>query len=112
MVVLDQVVELLLVTVINSNIFSSDIYFQFIFLDFVDNDSNPANGCSSEAHGIYFYRVFYDLINHLTLGTHVAGIVGADASKITQAGFVPAIPFVGVAPQVTISSCKCIFLCI
>lgn len=42
----------------------------------------------------------------------MAGILGADASNITQAGYVPAVPFVGVAPEVTIASCKCVFLCI
>lgn len=38
----------------------------------------------------------------------MAGIIGANAAAITQDGFVPFIPFVGVAPGVTMGVCKCI----
>ncbi|KAJ3018739.1 hypothetical protein HKX48_002653 [Thoreauomyces humboldtii] len=44
-------------------------------------DNDPLDNCSSESHG-----------------THCAGIIGADASAITTPGFIPALPWVGVAP--------------
>lgn len=40
------------------------------------------------------------------LGTHVAGIVAANATEINQTGFIPFQPFIGVAPQVTLGACK------
>lgn len=36
----------------------------------------------------------------------MAGIVAANATGITQAGFIPFQPFLGVAPQATIGACK------
>ncbi|KAJ3223990.1 hypothetical protein HDU81_008810 [Chytriomyces hyalinus] len=43
-------------------------------------DDDPIDNCSGNSHG-----------------THVAGIVAADARNIVEKGFVPAIPFTGVA---------------
>ncbi|ORY41834.1 subtilisin-like protein [Rhizoclosmatium globosum] len=48
-------------------------------------DSDPLDACSEESHG-----------------THVAGIIAADARNITQAGWIPSVPFTGVAPDATI----------
>ncbi|KAJ3026728.1 UNVERIFIED_CONTAM: hypothetical protein HDU68_005154, partial [Siphonaria sp. JEL0065] len=45
-------------------------------------DADPIDNCSGNSHG-----------------THVAGIIGADARNITTEGFVPSIPFTGVAPE-------------
>jgi subtilisin family serine protease len=39
-------------------------------------------------------------------GTHVAGIIGAEAMNISENGFAPNVPFVGVAPQAIIGACK------
>lgn len=36
----------------------------------------------------------------------MAGIIAANTSGITQTAFIPSVPFVGVAPQVTLSACK------
>ncbi|KAJ3163372.1 hypothetical protein HDU88_006321 [Geranomyces variabilis] len=44
-------------------------------------DADPMDNCSDEAHG-----------------THTTGIIGADARNIKTPGFVPALPFTGVAP--------------
>ncbi|CAF4155643.1 unnamed protein product [Rotaria sp. Silwood2] len=38
------------------------------------------------------------------LGTHVAGIIAANATGISQTGFIPAAPFLGVAPQATLGA--------
>ncbi|KAI8825383.1 peptidase S8/S53 domain-containing protein, partial [Chytriomyces cf. hyalinus JEL632] len=43
-------------------------------------DDDPIDNCSGNSHG-----------------THVAGIVAADARNIVEAGFEPAVPFTGVA---------------
>ncbi|KAJ3217597.1 hypothetical protein HDU81_000784 [Chytriomyces hyalinus] len=43
-------------------------------------DDDPIDNCSDDSHG-----------------THVAGIVAGDARNITTAGYVPAVPFTGVA---------------
>ncbi|CAF5195974.1 unnamed protein product, partial [Rotaria magnacalcarata] len=45
-------------------------------------DDDPLDNCSDGSHG-----------------THVAGIVAANATTISQAGFTPIVPFIGVAPQ-------------
>ncbi|KAI8842469.1 peptidase S8/S53 domain-containing protein [Chytridium lagenaria] len=50
-------------------------------------DDNPLDDCSVESHG-----------------THVAGIIGADAKNITKEGFVPPTPFEGVAPGATLGA--------
>jgi hypothetical protein len=39
-------------------------------------------------------------------GTHVAGIIAANATDINETVFIPFEPFVGVAPQVTLGACK------
>ncbi|KAJ3025640.1 UNVERIFIED_CONTAM: hypothetical protein HDU68_006924 [Siphonaria sp. JEL0065] len=48
-------------------------------------DSDPDDNCNESAHG-----------------THVAGIVAADARNITAEGWVPSVPFSGVAPDASI----------
>ncbi|KAI9326531.1 peptidase S8/S53 domain-containing protein [Obelidium mucronatum] len=48
-------------------------------------DADPIDNCSESSHG-----------------THVAGIVAADARNITVGGFIPSIPFTGVAPEANI----------
>ncbi|CAF1433292.1 unnamed protein product, partial [Adineta steineri] len=50
-------------------------------------DDDPMDNCSASSHG-----------------THVAGIVAANGTGITQAGFIPFQPFLGVAPQATIGA--------
>ncbi|KAJ3014587.1 UNVERIFIED_CONTAM: hypothetical protein HDU68_000216 [Siphonaria sp. JEL0065] len=50
-------------------------------------DNDPIDTCSSASHG-----------------THVAGIIGANALNIVEKGFVPTIPFTGVAPEVTLGA--------
>lgn len=73
-----------------------------IFLDFIGDDfgphsqviapdNDPIDNCSDSSHG-----------------THVTGIIAANATGITETGFISYVPFVGVAPQVTIGACKCI----
>ena len=39
-------------------------------------------------------------------GTHVAGIIAANTTGITEKGFISPVPFMGVAPQATIGACK------
>ncbi|KAI9363433.1 peptidase S8/S53 domain-containing protein, partial [Zopfochytrium polystomum] len=56
-------------------------------------DSDPIDNCSEESHG-----------------THVAGIVGGNALNITTPGFTPALPWTGVAPDVTLGAYR-IFGC-
>ncbi len=34
--------------------------------------------------------------------THASGIIGAVATNITSPGFIPPIPFTGVAPEATL----------
>jgi hypothetical protein len=46
------------------------------------------------------------LVCIIILGTQVAGIIAANATDITQTGYIPVEPFLGVAPQATIGSCK------
>ncbi|KAJ3243712.1 hypothetical protein HDU78_011849 [Chytriomyces hyalinus] len=48
-------------------------------------DDDPIDNCSDDSHG-----------------THVAGIVAADARNITTPGYVPAVPFTGVAYEANI----------
>ncbi|KAJ3009973.1 UNVERIFIED_CONTAM: hypothetical protein HDU68_002402 [Siphonaria sp. JEL0065] len=48
-------------------------------------DADPIDNCSDSSHG-----------------THVAGIIAADARNITKEGFIPAVPFTGVAPDANI----------
>ncbi|CAF3884080.1 unnamed protein product, partial [Rotaria sordida] len=48
-------------------------------------DEDPLDNCSTSAHG-----------------THVAGIVAANATEMTQTGFIPFQSFLGVAPQATL----------
>ncbi|KAJ3117130.1 hypothetical protein HDU96_007793 [Phlyctochytrium bullatum] len=61
--------------------------------DYVDEssvpkpDGDPMDDCSVESHG-----------------THVAGIIAADARNVTKEGFVPPKPFTGVAPDVTVGA--------
>ncbi|KAJ3094211.1 hypothetical protein HDU97_008384, partial [Phlyctochytrium planicorne] len=54
-------------------------------------DSDPIDTCSILSHG-----------------THVAGVVGADARNIQTAGFVPSAPFTGVAPEATLMAYRII----
>ncbi|KAI8828894.1 peptidase S8/S53 domain-containing protein [Chytriomyces cf. hyalinus JEL632] len=48
-------------------------------------DNDPLDNCSESSHG-----------------THVSGIIAADARNMTQEGFVPSFPFTGVAPDARI----------
>jgi len=50
-------------------------------------DDDPLDDCSSGSHG-----------------THVAGIIAANTTGITDPKFTPVLPFVGVAPQVTLGA--------
>lgn len=52
-------------------------------------DDDPLDNCSSSSHG-----------------THVAGIVAANGTSMSQTGFIPIVPFVGVAPDATLGACK------
>ncbi|CAF3304435.1 unnamed protein product [Rotaria socialis] len=56
-------------------------------------DDDPLDNCSAGSHG-----------------THVAGIVAANATAISQTGFTPIVPFVGVAPQAILGAYR-IFGC-
>jgi subtilisin family serine protease len=56
-------------------------------------DDDPIDNCSSSAHG-----------------THVAGIVAANAVGITAKGFVPAVAFTGAAPNAELAAYR-IFGC-
>ncbi|TPX73357.1 hypothetical protein CcCBS67573_g05377 [Chytriomyces confervae] len=57
------------------------------------SDSDPEDNCSEASHG-----------------THVAGIVAADARNITTPGFVPAFEFTGVAPEASLLAYR-VFSC-
>ncbi|CAF1482172.1 unnamed protein product [Rotaria magnacalcarata] len=57
-------------------------------------DDDPLDNCSDGSHG-----------------THVAGIVAANATTISQAGFTPIVPFIGVAPQAILGAYR-IFGCV
>ncbi|CAF3826629.1 unnamed protein product [Rotaria sordida] len=70
-----------------------------MFLDFVGDkfsasnpipvpDNDPLDDCSAISHG-----------------THVAGIIAANAIGISQPGFIPDVPFLGVAPEATLGAC-------
>lgn len=37
----------------------------------------------------------------------MAGIIAANTSGITETASIPGVPFIGVAPQVTLGACKC-----
>ncbi|CAF4928060.1 unnamed protein product [Rotaria sp. Silwood1] len=50
-------------------------------------DDDPMDNCSFSA-----------------TGTHVAGIIAANATGISQTSFIPYVPFVGVAPQATLGA--------
>jgi subtilisin family serine protease len=50
-------------------------------------DNDPIDNCSEVSHG-----------------THVAGIIGANAVDRTESGFVPAVPFTGAAPDVQLGA--------
>ncbi len=39
-------------------------------------------------------------------GTHVAGIIAANTTGINATFFIPDVPFIGVAPQVTLGACE------
>ncbi|KAJ3118576.1 hypothetical protein HDU96_000528 [Phlyctochytrium bullatum] len=56
-------------------------------------DPDPFDNCSDSAHG-----------------SHVAGIVGANAANITTPGFIPAVPWTGVAPDVEFGAYR-VFSC-
>ncbi|CAF1100308.1 unnamed protein product [Rotaria sordida] len=56
-------------------------------------DNDPLDDCSESSHG-----------------THVAGIVAGNATKMFQTGFIPIAPFLGVAPQATLGAYR-IFGC-
>ena len=53
-------------------------------------------------------RISFVYINNT--GTHVAGIIAADATGKYETNYTPYIPFVGVAPQVTLGACKSPYL--
>ncbi|KAJ3218458.1 hypothetical protein HDU67_005554 [Dinochytrium kinnereticum] len=53
----------------------------------VSPDDDPTDNCSSSSHG-----------------THVAGIVGADARAIKDPAYATDVPFTGVAPEVTLGA--------
>lgn len=61
-------------------------------------------------HTVFIHLFLFSNIFILALicgiGTHVAGIIAANATGITEMGYIPNIPFVGVAPQVTLGACK------
>ncbi|KAJ3107299.1 hypothetical protein HDU97_004438 [Phlyctochytrium planicorne] len=50
-------------------------------------DSDPRDNCSEESHG-----------------THVAGIIAADARNLTNPAYISQVPFTGVAPGVTLGA--------
>ncbi|CAF4857197.1 unnamed protein product [Rotaria sp. Silwood1] len=52
-----------------------------------EEDNDPLDNCSSDAHG-----------------THVAGIIAANATQLNTTGFIPIEPFLGVAPEVTLGA--------
>lgn len=70
-------------------------------------DNDPLDNCITVSHGkcsIVIYIAFYAY----NIGTHVAGIIAANTTGITEQGFVSALPFIGIAPQVTLGACKSI----
>ncbi|KAJ3107298.1 hypothetical protein HDU97_004437 [Phlyctochytrium planicorne] len=50
-------------------------------------DADPIDNCSDDSHG-----------------THVAGIVGADATNLKNPEWISQVPFTGVAPEVTLGA--------
>ncbi|KAJ3095598.1 hypothetical protein HDU97_006769 [Phlyctochytrium planicorne] len=56
-------------------------------------DPDPLDSCSEESHG-----------------THVSGIIGADATNLAKPEWLTQIPFTGVAPDVTLGSYR-VFSC-
>ncbi|KAI8843071.1 peptidase S8/S53 domain-containing protein [Chytridium lagenaria] len=61
--------------------------------DIAVQDSDPFDSCGTSSHG-----------------THVAGIIGADARNITDPAWAPPFPFTGVAPEVTMGHYR-VFSC-
>ncbi|KAJ3218459.1 hypothetical protein HDU67_005555 [Dinochytrium kinnereticum] len=56
-------------------------------------DSDPLDNCSADSHG-----------------THVAGIVAADATNLTKPEWATSVPFTGVAPEATLGAYR-VFSC-
>lgn len=54
---------------------------------------------------IFSFRSYTVICIH-GIGTHVAGIIAANATGMYKTGYIPKMPFIGVAPQVTIGACK------
>ena len=73
-------------------------------------DPDPLDNCSESSHGIYplidvfLNRSVLSCVN--SIGTHVAGIIAANSTGITSLNFASYMPFLGVAPQVTLGACK------
>jgi hypothetical protein len=59
-------------------------------------------------HTVYFnYFSLYFLFVCISYpGTHTAGIIAANTTGINETIFIPKMPFIGVAPQVTLGACK------
>jgi hypothetical protein len=55
---------------------------------------------------LIFVSFIFDCIFYA--GTHVAGIIAANTTGIKETVFIPYVPFIGVAPQVTIGACELI----
>ncbi|KAJ3094238.1 hypothetical protein HDU97_008326 [Phlyctochytrium planicorne] len=56
-------------------------------------DADPMDNCSEESHG-----------------THVSGIIGADATNLSKPEWLTQVPFTGVAPDVTLGAYR-VFSC-
>ena len=68
-------------------------------------DDDPIDNCSAVSHGnsSFFFVIDASICN---LGTHVAGLIAANTSGIIEKEFISPVPFIGVAPRVTIGACK------
>jgi subtilisin family serine protease len=88
-----------------------------IFLDLVGDayngsntavpDNDPLDNCSDDSHGICQFLFYSSTIDYIhSIGTHVSGIIAANITGIDQATFIPDVPFIGIAPQVTLGACE------
>ena len=69
-------------------------------------DNDPMDNCSYESHGNLIYIDNLICVYIICIGTHVAGIIGANTTGITSGIFMSNTPFIGVAPQATLGACK------